>query len=97
MSKQVKVTEIKVGDIIVGEQYKLQCGKYDKRGGFNGLEWKTYDVELEVLRVKELENGEIRLTVASVSHVMTKRYKKKQMLEIKSEHFSSYLHKIYHK
>ena len=83
MSKQVKVTEIKVGDIIVGEQYKLQCGKYDKRGGFNGLEWKTYDVELEVLRVKELENGEIKLTLASISHVMTKRYKKKQMLEIK--------------
>lgn len=83
MSKQVKVTEIKAGDIIVGEQYKLQCGKYDKRGGFNGLEWKTYDVELEVLRVKELENGEIKLTLASTAHIMTRRYKRKQMLEIK--------------
>lgn len=83
MSKQVKVTEIKIGDIIIGEQYKLQRRRIDDRGNFDGLQWQTFDTELEVLNVRELESGLIRLTLASPSHVLTRRYKKNQMLEIK--------------
>ena len=81
--KQVNVTEIKIGDIIVGEKYKLQCGRYRNGHEFEGLEWAVFDTELEVLRIRELDNGKIRLTVANTAHITTKTYNRKQMLKIK--------------
>lgn len=80
----VKVTEIKEDMIILGESYKLQCQKRStSNGGFEGLEWKTYDTELEVLKVKTLEDGRIKLILASPAHVFTRKYEPTTILEVK--------------
>ena len=80
----VKVTEIKEDMVIVGESYKLQCQKRSKsNGGFEGLQWQTYDTELEVLKVKVLDDGRIKLTLASPAHVFTRKYDVNTILEIK--------------
>ena len=80
----VKVTKIEEGMVVLGESYKLQCQKRSKsNGGFEGLEWKTYDTELEVIKVKTLEDGRVKLTLASSSHMFTRKYEPNTILEIK--------------
>ena len=80
----MKVTNIEEGMIIVGESYKLQCQRRSKaNGGFEGLQWKSFDTELEVIKVKVLEDGRIKLTLASQSHMFTRKYEPTTILEVK--------------
>ena len=78
---EVNVKDVKVGYIIL-DSYKLQVSD---GWGVGGAQWKTYETELEVMRVKVLDNGKIRFTVASPAHIMTKTYSPKAKVEIKGE------------
>ena len=78
---KVNVKEVKVGDIIL-DNYKLQVSD---GSGVGGAQWKTYETELEVMRVKVLDSGKIRFTVASPAHIMTKTYSPRSKVEIKGE------------
>lgn len=78
---KVNVKDVKVKDIIL-DSYKLQVSD---GSGVGGAQWKTYETELEVMRVKVLDNGKIRFTVASPAHIMTKTYSPRSKVEIKGE------------